>query len=208
MFVVDAGRSMRGTDDPENMLSISSIDRAINAVILLADVVIKSGDRAGLMVFDSEPRSFIPPGQGRSATSAITRALYALDAGLEPADYREAVRFFSLRQKARSLVILFTQLLDPHAAKELIFAMKTLAPRHLPLCVPLKETAIEDLAVQPAHMVSDLYVRAAAAEILEQRERNISDLQRAGVMVLDVAQERLTESLVSAYLEVKTRRLL
>jgi uncharacterized protein (DUF58 family) len=83
--------------------------------------------------------------------------------------------------------------------------VKGLLPRHLPLCVLLRDTDVEALATAPDE---DLYVRAAAAEALAWRDSLIRGLRNAGVLVLDTTPGELTPELVRGYLEVKARRLL
>ena len=81
-------------------------------------------------------------------------------------------------------------------------------PRHLPLCVLLRDTDVEALATAQASTVEDLYVHAAAAESLAWRDSLIRGLRKAGVLVLDAKPGDLTPELVKGYLDVKARRLL
>jgi uncharacterized protein (DUF58 family) len=142
--------------------------------------------------------------------------VYALEAGLAATDYRAAMAFLRAQVRVRSLFIVFTNLLEPRSAKELATSVKSLLPRHLPLCVLLRDTDVEALAMGTAgagggpseSRVEDLYVRAAAAESLAWRDSLIRGLRSAGVLVLDARPADLTPELVKGYLEVKARRLL
>ena len=203
VFALDVGRSMRGDTG-----GLTAVDHALNAALLTADVALRGGDKAGLMVFDEIPRRFVAPTGGRAGGRKLTRAVYALEAGLAPTDYRTAMSFLRAQVRVRSLFIVFTNLLDPRSAKELASAVKSLLPRHLPLCVLLRDTDVEALAVAPVAGVDDLYVRAAAAETLGWRDALIRGLRNSGVLVLDTKPGELTPELVKGYLEVKTRRLL
>jgi uncharacterized protein (DUF58 family) len=203
VFALDVGRGMRGDTG-----GLSAVDHALNAALLTADVALRGGDKAGLMVFDEIPRRFVAPTGGRAGGRKLTRAVYALEAGLAATDYRAAMSFLRGQVRVRSLFIVFTNLLDPRSAKELASSVKSLMPRHLPLCVLLRDTDVESLATAPVAAVDDLYVRAAAAETLAWRDALIRGLRRAGVLVLDTKPGELTPELVKGYLEVKTRRLL
>jgi uncharacterized protein (DUF58 family) len=203
VFALDVGRGMRGQTG-----GLTAIDHAINAALLTADVALRGGDKAGLMVFDDVPRNFVPPSGGRAGGRKLTRAVYALEAGLSSTDYRVAVTFLRGQVRARSLFVMFTNLLDPHSAKELASSLKGLLPQHLPLCVLMRDTDVEALATAPASGEKDLYVRAAAAETLAWRDSLIRGLASAGVLVLDAKPEALTPDLVKSYLAVKARRLL
>jgi uncharacterized protein (DUF58 family) len=203
VFALDVGRSMRGMAG-----GLSAIDHALNAALLTADVALRGGDKAGLMVFDETPRSFVQPTGGRAGGHKLTRAAFALEAGLAATDYRAAMAFLRAQVRARSLFIVFTNLLEPRSAKDLAVSLKGLLPRHLPLCVLMRDNDIEALVTAPASTTDDLYVRAAAAETLAWRDSLIRGLRNAGVLVLDVKPGDLTPELVKGYLEVKARRLL
>jgi uncharacterized protein (DUF58 family) len=206
VFAVDIGRSMRGESGIGAKLT--SVDHALNAALLVADVALRGGDRAGLLAFDDMPRVFLRPEGGRTGARKLTRASYALEANLSASDYRTAMSFLKTQVRGRSLIVLFTQVLEPRAASELATAMKMLLPRHLPLCVLLRDTDVEALAVAPAHDDEELYVRAAAAEILDFKSALIRKLERAGVLVLDAEPRDVTPELVKRYWEIKARRLL
>jgi hypothetical protein len=53
-----------------------------------------------------------------------------------------------------------------------------------------------------------LYEAAAASEILIWRHQVLRDLERHGVLSLDVFPEDMTAPLVNSYLEIKARHLL
>jgi uncharacterized protein (DUF58 family) len=203
VFAIDIGRSMRGESG-----GLTSVDHALNAALLAADVALRAGDRAGLMVFDEAPRRYVPPTGGRAGGRRLTRAVYDLEAGFSATDYRAAFGFLQSQIKSRSLFVVFTNLLDPRSAKELASSLRGLLPRHLPLCVLMRDTDVESLAIQPAADDADLYVRAAAAETLAWRDGLLRLLRNAGVLVLDARPTELTPELVQEYLEVKARRLL
>jgi uncharacterized protein (DUF58 family) len=203
VFAIDVGRGMRGDTG-----GLTAMDHALNAALLTADVALRGGDKAGLMVFDEVPRQFVPPTGGRAGGRRLTRAVYALEAGLAATDYHAAMGFLRAQVRVRSLFIVFTNLLDPRSAKELSVAVKGMLPRHLPLCVLLRDTDVETLATAPAATVDDLYVHAAAAESLAWRDALIRGLRRSGVLVLDAKPGELTPELVKGYLDVKARRLL
>jgi len=203
IFAIDIGRGMRGESG-----GLTSVDRALAAALLTADVALRGGDRAGLLTFDDRPRSFLRPAGGRAAGRKLTRAVYALDAGFAATDFRSAMVFLKTQVKARSLFVIFTHLLDPRSANDLAAAVRSLIPLHLPLCVLMRDGAIEDLAVATPRVESDLLVRAAAAEAIAWRDDIIRNLRRSGALVLDARPEEVTPLLVKRYLEVKARRLL
>jgi uncharacterized protein (DUF58 family) len=203
VFALDVGRAMRGESE-----GLTSVDHALNAALLAADVALRGGDRAGLLTFDDAPRAFLKPAGGRAGGRKLTRTAYAIEAGFAATDYRAALSFLLAQVRARSLLVIFTNLLDQRSAKELSSAVRSLIPRHLPLCVMMRDTDVENLVVKPSHGVRDLYVRAAAGESLAWRHSVIRSLRKSGVLVLDARPSDVTPTLVKSYLEIKARRLL
>lgn len=203
VFALDVGRGMRGESG-----GLTSVDHALAAALLTADVALRGGDRAGLLTFDDRPRSFLRPTGGRSGGRKLTRAVYALDAGLAATDYRSAMVFLKTQVKARSLFVIFTNLLDPRGATDLAAAVRSLMPRHLPLCVLMRDVEVEALALAKTEDEGDVLVRAAAAESIAWRDAIVRSLRNAGALVLDARPDEVTPLLVKRYLEVKARRLL
>ena len=203
VFALDVGRGMRGES-----AGITSIDRALAAALSTADVALRGGDRAGLLTFDDRPRAFLRPSGGRSAGRKLTRAVYALEAGMSATDYRSAMVFLKTQVKVRSLFVVFTNLLDHRGARDLAAALRSLLPRHLPLCVLMRDEEVEELALARTRGEADVLVRAAAAETLTWRDGVVRSLKSAGALVLDARPDEITPLLVRRYLEVKARRLL
>jgi len=203
VFALDVGRGMRGESG-----GLTSVDHALNAALLAADVALRGGDKAGLMTFDDAPRAFLRPTGGRTGARKLTRAVYALEAGIAATDYRTAMSFLQSQVRARSLLVVFTNLLEPRSAKDLSASVRSLLPRHLPLVVLMRDMDVEAMAKEPARAEIDLYVRAAAAEALAWRDGLVRQLRRAGVLVLDAPPGDVTPQLVKRYLEIKARRLL
>lgn len=203
VFAIDVGRAMRGEQG-----GLTSVDHALNAALLAADVALRGGDRAGMMAFDDAPRTFLRPTGGRTGGHKLTRAVYDLEAGFAATDYRAAMAFLRSQVRARSLFVIFTNLLEPRSARDLSASLRGLLPRHLPLCVIFRDRDVERLTAASAQRSSELYLSAAAAEQLAWREETIAKLRSAGVLVLDANPEDVTPELVKSYLDIKARRLL
>jgi uncharacterized protein (DUF58 family) len=203
VFAIDVGRAMRGDSD-----GLPQVDRALNAALLAADVALRGGDKAGILTFDQKPRTWLPPTGGRSGGRKLIRAVYDLEASLEATDYRAAMMFLQTQMRARSLLILFTNLIDARSASDLRSAVRSLLPRHLPLCVLLRDPEVEALVGGDAQGVEGPYVRAAAAENLLWRDELMRTLRNSGMLVLDARPEDLTPAVVKSYLEVKARHLI
>ena len=207
VFMLDAGRLMTAESD-----GLSLFDHALNATLMLTYVASRGGDQVGLMTFADRVLTYLPPGPGKSASQRLIRSLFAVHPDLVETDYEGAFTSLGPRLRKRSLVVLFTQILDHNAAQQLLRLTRGLLPRHLPLVVLLRDPSIEALVQIEANQFAPgdhrPYITAAAAEVLSWREKLIRDLKRAGALVLDVLPRELSPGLINRYLEVKARQML
>ena len=207
VFMLDAGRLMTAESD-----ALSLFDHALNATLMLTYVASRGGDQVGLMTFADRVLTYLPPGPGKSASQRLIRSLFAVHPDLVETDYEGAFTSLGPRLRKRSLVVLFTQILDHNAAQQLLRLTRGLLPRHLPLVVLLRDPSIEALVQIEANQFAPgdhrPYITAAAAEVLSWREKLIRDLKRAGALVLDVLPRELSPGLINRYLEVKARQML
>jgi uncharacterized protein (DUF58 family) len=203
ILCIDAGRSMAAKVD-----TLTKLDYAVNAALFLAFVAIKNGDRVGVVVFADGVRAFLPPEAGRRQYRRIVDALYGAEAALTFVDYQALFRELSARARKRSLVAVFTDLLDEQQARELVAPLHRMAHRHVALCIALRDQAIEDLLRARPADVDDAYRQAVGHELLEEREALKALIARDGVQLVDAPPSELTLAAVNRYLEVKRRGLL
>jgi len=203
VFMLEAGRLMTA-----EVGGLSHFDHALNATLMLAHVALRGGDRVGLVGFDDVLRAFVAPAAGPSAGRRLIQATYGLQPRLVEPDYDAAFEQVALRVRKRSLVILFTQVVDEVLAGLIVRRTRALLRRHLPLVVMFRDSDVEQLLEPRGGEDLELYTRGAAAELLRWRESVLKELRRAGALVLDVAPTELTGSLINRYLEIKARQLL
>ncbi len=210
MFALDLGRLMTAQAAPaaDGTPGLSHLDHALNATLMLAHVASRAGDHVGLLTFDAQIRTCLTPDGGPHATRRIVQACHDLFPALVEPDYRAVFTQLRQRLRKRSLIVLFTQVLDPATQETLVPLVKALTPTHLPLCVLFRDASVEALLEPGREDDLDLYTRGPAAAELLWRERLAEDMRRAGALVLHVLPEELTGALIQRYLEVKRRQWL
>ena len=110
--------------------------------------------------------------------------------------------------KRRSLVVLFTDLIDERSSAGLLRYSLGLLPRHLPLVVALSDSELIALADSVPETAQDLYKQGVAAEVLRRRELLVAKLSSLGAIVADLPPESLSAAVLDQYLEIKARNLL
>ena len=184
---------------------LSKLDCAINATVLLSHVASSMGDSVGLLLFSDSVLKFIPPRKGKVQTGAIIEALYAAQPSLVEPDYQAAYEYLMARKVRRSLVVTFTDIIDPEASRELLNASGAIRRHHNALCVTINNRDVIDLAASYPNSSSDLYHKAMAQRMLSQRLAALERLRAHGVGILDVEASQLTISTVNRYLDLKSR---
>lgn len=208
VFLLDCGRRMRsdeGVLDAEG----SHFDQALNALMLLAYVALKSGDAVGALTFGTPPeqaRRFAPR-KGLATLDALVARLHDVQPGLTQPDFQAAARDLMQAVPRRSLVVVLTNFRGEDAA-ELQPALKLLRTRHLVLLASLRERALTALQQQPLDS-ADAAITVAGAHWFEQDRRDaFRQLAGRDGLLVDVEPQRLAAELVSRYVEIKRSKKL
>jgi uncharacterized protein (DUF58 family) len=198
MVVIDAGRMMQSP-----VAEIAKLDYVVNAALFLAYVATGKGDRVGLMTFADEVSHYLSPRQGRGQFYRMLELLYALEPQPVEPDYRLAMTTLAVKQRRRSLIILFTDLTSGASMRSLVGQVALLARASLPLVVTISDPDVHAAARQMPSSSLDVYQRAAAVQLLDERQMTLDTLRRQGVLTLDVPANQLSTAVINRYLELK-----
>ncbi len=213
IFLLDAGRMMSAEyaserDENPGGGGLTAFDHALNAALMMGQVALKHGDRVGMLVFDDRVRTWLPPRGGKRSGSRLIRSTYDIEPSLAEPDYAMAFRHLATRVRRRSLVVLFTAVVDDVNGTLAENLLRGLGRRHVALSVYVRDPAIDAMLERPEADPLDRWRRGAAAEIAVWRERKLAALRRRGAHVVDAPVDALTPALLARYLEIKARRLL
>jgi uncharacterized protein (DUF58 family) len=201
VIAIDAGRLMT-----QKVGERERLDYALTAALLLADVARVHDDAVGLLVFSDRVEAFIPP--ARNSVSRLAEALGEVHARMVEPNYPAAFTYLSRQVRKRSLLVLFTDLIDPLASAAVVSQLSRAADRHLPLAVAIRNPDLEAVAALTATDEATVYRRAAAEELLQARAAALAAMQRAGVLVADTRPGDAVPAVVNRYLDVKRRGML
>lgn len=203
MIVLDAGRLMTPRVDEQRKM-----DYAVTAALSVAAVAALANDKVGVVAFAGDILRACAPRPSGRGSSRIVAALHDLEPRFEESDYDSAFAYVRTRVHKRSLIVFFTDMVDPVAQSAVLAQIGTLARRHLVVCAFMNDAAIERRLDAPAEQVDDVYATAVALELQDERKTAAAVLTRMGVQVIDVPARRLTTALIDRYLQIKQRGLL
>jgi uncharacterized protein (DUF58 family) len=199
IFCLDIGRMMAA-----RVGTLTKLDHAINAVLMLTHVSQTFQDNLGLLVFSHTVHLYLPPAKGRAQHARFLQALYSVKPELCYVNYREAFAHLIARHPKRALTMVFTDLLDNVVSREYLDAAALLRRFHLPLTLAVADVPLQQLAARQPENADELYDVLVARDLLDGRSELLRSLERQGVLTLDTVPDKLTIDAVNRYLALKT----
>jgi uncharacterized protein (DUF58 family) len=188
---LDCGRTMG-----EPVGQCSRLDHAINASLQLYRIAQNNSGTFSLTAFSDRVETQVT----LSPRGPFQRALHAVHA-LQPraveSDYWKVFGQALSSIKKRSLIVLFSDILDANASKGMISQLCSAAQKHVVLCCMLKD------ASQVAALTdADPYKRAAAQYLSVNRAVALSKMRQQGVITVEVEPEHFQVRVLQKYLEL------
>ena len=199
MLLIDCGRMMAAETQ-----GLSKLDHAINAALMMAHVATVMDDAVGWIAFADRILRIATPRKSRDQVARLADELYELDVHLVEPDYVTAFAALKSRVRKRSLVVVFTDIVDLEASDRVVSYAASLYPQHLPLVAAIRDVEIEEAARRQPADEGEAFTAAVAARLLERRAIALASLRRRGALVIDVRPQELTPRTVSEYLQIKS----
>ena len=201
LLVVDAGRGSRVRAGALDRLGLYA-----NVAARLAEHAVSIEDRVGLLVYAERTLSASTPERGLRAVTRLRRQLETLQS--ERGESNPVAAAIQVRRllRHRGLVVWLTDLAEPARNEELLTALKALVPRHQPIVAAPHAAEIARLAASPAREWRDPAISLAAREHQKRAQLQVATLRRAGIVVLDEADDNLDKAVLDSYLRLRSRR--
>lgn len=201
VFAVDAGRTS-GIQAGR----LSRYHHYVNICARLAEKAITHDDQVGLVVYADQPLVSLPPARGNPALVRLRHALMSVRPTARESNPLAAASELRHWLRHRSLVVLLSDLDISDVSSQIINTVKLLSPKHLPLIATLADEQIATLAATPAQRMVDPYNALAAMEISHMVNGTILHLQRLGACVVKDNADRLDDSVLRFYEQLRQRR--
>jgi uncharacterized protein (DUF58 family) len=200
LLFLDNGRVMAG-----QVADVPRVEHAMDALMCLTTVATRLGDRCGLVAFDRTVRAVLPARSGRDQLGRVAEAMFDLEPVLAESDYRGAFTHALARFRRRSLIVLFTDLVEQAVGESLLPALPLLVRHHIVLIAAVRDPDVVRWATAAPTDAGDAYRATAATLALAERDRAIARLRGLGAIVIDAPPGQLAPQLADTYLELKAR---
>ena len=200
MCLLDCGRLMAApVVGHDGKTRTTRLDVAVDVVAAIVAVARELGDHAGVLAFSDRILREIRP--RREGTDAVLRAIHDLEPTGVDSDYELA--FHRVAALKRSLVIVFTDLLDDRAGEPLLRALPVLNRTHTVAIVSLQDPAVMARLTTAAATIDEAMETAVALEMDLPRRRLVSMLRHGGADVIEGGVDDLASRAIASYLSAK-----
>jgi len=200
---IDKGRAMKMP-----FAQMTLLDYAINASLVLSNIALRKGDRAGLCTFQDRVEGEVLPEARSGQLLRIMEQLYREKTSFRESDLQSLYRWLRTRVNQRSLVLLYTNFESLVSMRRQQRALRLIGKQHLLLVVIFINTELEAVQRQKAQKPEDIYVKALAENLSLEKEQMQVELQQQGIQCLLTRPQELNARLINRYLELKGRGLL
>ena len=200
--IVDKGRPMKMPFEGMTLL-----DYSINASLILSNVAMKRGDRAGLVTFQHKPETFVSAQKRALQINFLLETLYNQDTQFNEHDFSSLYWYLQQKIKQRSLLLLYTNFESTYTLERQLPYLKLINKHHLLLLVFFRNTELKKVINEPAGRTIDVYNKSIAKQIEEEKRNINSILLKNGILSLYTSPENLNVDVINKYIEIKTKRL-
>lgn len=202
-MLIDKGRTMQM---PFNGLSL--LDYSINATMALSHIILKKGDRAGIMTFAKKTENKIPADHKSGQLKKISEALYNLQTNFFESDFGRLYQDVKYSIGQRSLVLLFTNFETLDAVNRQMKYLRGIAKNHLLVVVFFKNSELQKIIQSNPESMQEIYDEIIAEKFEFEKKLIIQELRKHGIYTVYTLPENLNVEVINKYLEIKARGIL
>ncbi|MBY0283791.1 MAG: DUF58 domain-containing protein [Sphingomonas sp.] len=198
VLAIDSGRLMC-----EPLDGMPRIDRAVTAALLMAFVALRGGDLVSLFSFDSRPRISSGATRGADRFLLLQRLAAEIDYSTEETNFTLALTTLAGKLTRRSLIVVFTDFVDPVSAELMLRVTSRLTERHVVLFMLMRDEELEGLADAVPETLDDVARAVTAGAMLRDRDLVIGRLKLLGADVIEADHKSIGAALIARYLAIK-----
>ncbi|MCB9189071.1 MAG: DUF58 domain-containing protein [Flavobacteriales bacterium] len=201
--VIDKSRSMRMPFE-----GLTLLDHAINSSLVLSNIILRKGDKAGVITFSDKLGAQLPAESNAGQLRKILDTLYNQKTKFMDANYERL--YFGSRNiiKGRSMLLLFTNFESMYALKRNIHLLRKLNQNHLLVVVFFENTELESVANMESNKTKDIYYKTMARKFALEKELIAYELRKYGIQSILTKPQDLSVNTINKYLEIKSRGML
>lgn len=201
--VIDKGRVMKMP-----FVGLKLVDYAINATLVISNIALKKGDKAGMFSFSRKVENQVIAQRRASQMNLILETLYNLDTDFNESDFSRLYIDIKRKITQRSLLLLYTNFETLDALHRQLPYLQAIAKNHLLVVVFFENTELKKLTTQPAVETKEIFEKAIAEKFVYEKKLIVNELNAYGIQTILTEPQHLTVNTINKYLEIKARGLI
>ena len=202
-MAIDKGRVMKMPFD-----ELSLLDYAINATLVLSNIILKKQDKAGMFTFSKKAENRVIAERRASQMQQILENLYNVKTDFFESDYSRLYVDIKKNINQRSLIILYTNFETLDGLHRQLPYLKGIAKSHLLVVVFFQNTELNELINKKTEKVQEIYDKVIAEKFAFEKRLIVNELKKYGIHSVLTEPQNLTLDTINKYLEIKSRGIL
>lgn len=201
--VIDKGRSMKMPFEGMTLL-----DYAINASLVISNIAMRKGDRAGLLTYQHKINGAVLPSNRNAHLSRLMEQLYREKTTYTESDVKQVYSWLRYNVNQRSLVLLYTNFESHYSMRRQLRYLQLINRNHLLVVVFFVNSEIEKLLHEKTENLEEIYTKGLAEQLVLEKTQIAHELQRHGIQTILTKPAELNVNTINKYLELKARGMI
>lgn len=201
--LIDCGRVMKM---PFNGMSL--IDYAINSTLVISNIVIRKGDKAGIITYSNKIENILSADRQPIQMQKILNLLYNQETDFPETDYETLAAFVLRKINQRSLLLIYSNFETLNSLRRQLPFIKSLAASHLVIVIFFENTELYSLINKPARTTEEIYRKTIAEKFAFEKRQIVKELERFSIFSILTNPQNLTIETINKYVELKARGLI
>ncbi|MBK9735271.1 MAG: DUF58 domain-containing protein [Saprospiraceae bacterium] len=201
--IIDRGRVMKMPFE-----GLSLLDYAINASLVISNVVLRKQDYMGFLSFSKRIDNRVVADRKSTQMQRIMEALYNVKTDYLESDFGRLYGDVRKNIPHRSLLLLFTNFETMDGLSRQLPFLKAIARNHLLVVIFFQNTELELLINKPANNTQEIFDKIIAEKFAFEKKLIVHELKKYGIHCILSKPENLTIDTINKYLEIKARGMM
>ena len=201
--VIDKSRSMKMPFD-----GLTLLDQAINSALVMSNIALKKGDKAGLITFSDKIGAQVKASRNATHLKKVMEVLYNQKTAFLEANYELLYQSIKRTVRGRSLLIMYLNFESFYSLTRAMPILRRLNKSYLVVVVFFENTEISKASEIESETVSDIYLQTFAQKFNNDKKRMVQELRKYGIQSILTKPEELSVNTINKYLELKSRGMI
>lgn len=198
--IIDKSRSMQMEAN-----KLSMLDYAINSTLVMTNIAIKKGDKAGLITYSDKIGTVLSSDRSSAQMRRIHEELYNQKTQFKEGNFQLLYQTIHRTIKHRSLLILFTNFETEFSMRRAVPMLRRLNKKHELVVIFFENTDLQKLAFQPVQNSKEVYQATIAEKMISSKGKIAQELNKNGIQTLVTLPGDLSINTINKYLELKAK---